>query len=159
MILFRFSAAHRGTEKERRQEVAVRNQLPNRGYKSQSHSWHERSSQRRSQQTRERSRFERERSRDARDYPQQRPLPGPPNRSYYREIQKPTVEARDTGSSASKSIHENVRRGTTPPVETDSIPPNVLQEARGEVRDVMLQYTKCSDPNEREAREERVRQA
>lgn len=156
---FRFSAAYRGTGNERRQEVAARNQLPIRGYKSQSLSWHERSSQRRSQQTRERTRVERERSRDARDQYQQRPLPGPPGRSYYREIQKPAVEARDTGSSASRSTHENARRGTTPPVELESIPPNVLQEARGEVRDVMLQYTKCSDPNEREAREERVRQA
>lgn len=39
------------------------------------------------------------------------------------------------------------------------IPEKTLDEARNEVRDVMMQYTKCSDPTEREARKERLRQA
>lgn len=38
----------------------------------------------------------------------------------------------------------------------DSLPQEALNEAMGEVRDVMLQYTMCT---EREARKERVRQA
>lgn len=41
----------------------------------------------------------------------------------------------------------------------DTISQDTLHEARIEVRDVMLQYTKCADPTEREARKERVRQA
>lgn len=39
-----------------------------------------------------------------------------------------------------------------------TIPHETLNEARVEVGDVMLQYTKCADPTEREARKERVRQ-
>ncbi|KAF3531274.1 hypothetical protein DY000_02039072 [Brassica cretica] len=37
----------------------------------------------------------------------------------------------------------------------DTISQVTLHEARIEVRDVMLQYTKCADPTEREARKER----
>ncbi|KAL0649239.1 hypothetical protein Bca4012_091930 [Brassica carinata] len=40
-----------------------------------------------------------------------------------------------------------------------SIPPEALQRAVGEVRDVMIQYTKSSDPTESAARKERMRQA
>ncbi|KAG5377080.1 hypothetical protein IGI04_041676 [Brassica rapa subsp. trilocularis] len=41
----------------------------------------------------------------------------------------------------------------------EPLPQEAVNEAMGEVRDVMLQYTMCADPTEREARKERVRQA
>ncbi|KAF3570909.1 hypothetical protein F2Q69_00062108 [Brassica cretica] len=40
-----------------------------------------------------------------------------------------------------------------------SLPEEAIQRARGEVRDVMMQYTSSADPTEREARKERMRQA
>ncbi|KAH0872156.1 hypothetical protein HID58_069518 [Brassica napus] len=47
------------------------------------------------------------------------------------------------------------------PLQSDmaSIQPEALQRAVGEVRDVMIQYTKSSDPTESAARKERMRQA
>ncbi|CAG7859641.1 unnamed protein product, partial [Brassica rapa] len=157
---FQFSASHKGAGREKRIETDARNHLQNRGYKTQSQSWQERGSQRRSYQARERSKVDSDRySRPSREQHSQRSLPGPPSKSYYREVQKIAHDPRDTGSSASKSIHANVERGNPQHASQGMIPQSVLNEARGEARDVLLQYTKCADPTEREVREERVRQA
>lgn len=40
-----------------------------------------------------------------------RHLPPPPGRSYYREVQKPVPETKDTGSSASKNLYVEPKRG------------------------------------------------
>lgn len=84
----------------------------------------------------------------------------PPEGSYYREVQKKNPEAKDTGSSNSKSHHGYAARGNRQrEIAPELIPQETLNEARGEVRDAMLQYTKSADPSEREARKERLRQA
>ena len=62
-------------------------------------------------------------------------------------------------SCASRSPHTHTIRGNPQERGLEEIPHEAFQEAMGEVRDVMLQYTKCADPTEREARMERVRQA
>ncbi|KAH0874381.1 hypothetical protein HID58_071743 [Brassica napus] len=87
------------------------------------------------------------------------PPPLPPGRSYYREVQKPVPETKDTGSSASKNLHVEPERGSPRELVRPPVPQKTLNVAREEVRDVLLQYTKCADPTEREARLERVRQA
>uniref|UniRef100_A0A0D3E7L6 DUF4005 domain-containing protein n=1 Tax=Brassica oleracea var. oleracea TaxID=109376 RepID=A0A0D3E7L6_BRAOL len=157
---FQFSTSHKGSGREKKIETDARNHLQNRGYKTQNQSWQERGSQRRSYQARERSKFDSDRySRPSREHHSQRSLPGPPSKSYYREVQKIAHDPRDTGFSASKSIHANVERGSPQHASQGMIPQSVLNEARGEARDVLLQYTKCADPTEMEVREERVRQA
>ncbi|KAH0920709.1 hypothetical protein HID58_020727 [Brassica napus] len=62
-------------------------------------------------------------------------------------------------SSASRNLHKMPERGIPQEENIVTSQHEALIEARGEVRDVMLQYTKCADPTEREARMERVRQA
>lgn len=90
------------------------------------------------------------------DFSSHRSLPAPPSRSYYREKPKTFSEAKGSGSSASKAPPEVPVRGFLQENNHDSLPQEALNEAMGEVRDVMLQYTMCT---EREARKERVRQA
>ncbi|KAF3510586.1 hypothetical protein F2Q69_00005552 [Brassica cretica] len=85
--------------------------------------------------------------------------PDPPTRSYYREIQRSVAEAKDTGSSISKLHQDRNNRGSPLVLDAVTIPEKTLDEARNEVRDMMMQYTKCSNPTEREARKERLRQA
>ncbi|WZZ67030.1 hypothetical protein YC2023_078400 [Brassica napus] len=46
---------------------------------------------------------------------------------------------------------ETPRRGVPPQNDKQPIPQEAIQEAMGEIRNVMLQYTKCSDPTESEA--------
>lgn len=160
---FHFSAVNSVPEQQRRcyQEGKQRQNL--RGYKSQTRTWQERGMDRRTYSSSERSKFENARSnRTSREHhhPYQRDLATPPVRSYYREVQRKLPEVRDSGSSISKNDLGREKRGTPLDGEAyETIPPVTLHEARVEVRDVMLQYTKCADPTEREARQERVRQA
>ncbi|KAG2267050.1 hypothetical protein Bca52824_074129 [Brassica carinata] len=157
---FQFSAAYNGEENIRRNDREQRVSSQQRPYKSQTRQWHERSSFRRSSQARERTRYADERSsRPSREYSHQRHIPAPPSRSYYREISRKVPEARETGSSASKNIQEINVRGTPRAIEATIIPQEAISKAMGELRNVMLQYTKCANPTEREARKERVRQA
>ena len=65
---------------------------------------------------------------------------------------------KDTDSSASKSYPENADRGIPQQNIGDSLPQVSLQEAVGEVRDAMKQYSQCADPTEREAQKEWLRQ-
>lgn len=95
--------------------------------------------------------------------PRERSIPkhtlGQSEKSFYREIQRIVIDPKDTGSSASKHEHERRKKGAPLTIAAENITQEALREARREVRDLMLQYTKCSDPTEREARKERMRQA
>ena len=77
----------------------------------------------------------------------------------YNRIQWKTPDTKDTGSSVSKSHHVTSSRGSPRRRSLSPVPQVVLDEARGELRNVMLQYTTCADPTESAARKERVRQA
>ncbi|CAG7868909.1 unnamed protein product [Brassica rapa] len=157
---FQFSASNNGNKHERRPSRDYRGSSHHRPYKSQPKIWQEKSSLRRSSQARERSHYEYENSsRPDRDHSTYRRPPGLPSRNFYREIQQKFPENRETGSSASKTYRETLERGIPQQNNHSPIPQEVLEEARGELRDVMLQYTKSADPTEREARKERVRQA
>ncbi|KAH0851912.1 LOW QUALITY PROTEIN: hypothetical protein HID58_094381 [Brassica napus] len=62
-------------------------------------------------------------------------------------------------SSSSRALR-NPPAGTSPiKLGALEVPPEAMEEALGEVRDAMLQYTKCADPTESAARKERMRQA
>ena len=155
--VFQFSASNRVGSKARKQDRDARENVKHRTYKTQSTSWQERSSQRRSSQVRERSRYEVERP-----YRTPRENQGyrHPTQSYYREVQRKQPTSRDHSSSLAKSNQEVWNKGNpSPNISQNLIPQEVLKEARVELRDVMLQYTKTADPTEREARLERVRQA
>ncbi|KAH0869938.1 hypothetical protein HID58_076960, partial [Brassica napus] len=144
-------------EQTRRYNNEPQHRQQHREYKPQSKTWQERGTLRRTYNSSERSRHDIIRSaRPSREHshPYQRNLPGPPP-------QEATIEKCKEGyQSISKNNPENDKRGT-PLLEDDfsTIPHETLNKARVEVRDVMLQYTKCADPTEREARKERVRQA
>ncbi|KAH0869439.1 hypothetical protein HID58_076461 [Brassica napus] len=146
---------------EKRPTKDLRETLHHRAYKDQPKTWQERSSYRRSNQARERTRGAGGRSTHSyRASESQRYLPPPPNRSYYREVPRKGIDTKDTGSSVSKQLSRPAKGGNPPENENDlnSVPHAALQAAIGEVRDVMLQYTRAADPTEREARIERVRQ-
>ncbi|KAF8089275.1 hypothetical protein N665_0511s0019 [Sinapis alba] len=83
-------------------------------------------------------------------------------RSYYREISKPRDSEIREESLSSKNVHNN--SGGTP-LEKEKeksqtpIPREVLEAAREELREVMIQYSNVADPTESAARKERYRQA
>ncbi|KAH0872432.1 hypothetical protein HID58_069794, partial [Brassica napus] len=154
---FQFSASDQRQNFEKRPTKDLRETLHHRAYKDQPKTWQERSSYRRANQARERARGAGDRSTHSyRASESQRYLPPPPNRSYYREVPRKGIDTKDTGST------EQTSQGGNPPEnenDLNSVPHAALQAAIGEVRDVMLQYTRAADPTEREARIERVRQA
>ncbi|KAG5396705.1 hypothetical protein IGI04_018519 [Brassica rapa subsp. trilocularis] len=157
---FHFSASNNYSGREERHDKEGRGKPQHRAYKTQSKSWQERGSYRRSQPIQERARYENERSsRPPRGEYKQRDLPGPPRRSFYREVPKPGKEPMDSSSSISKNDHGIDTRGIPSYHEPEIIPQDMLIEARGEVRDMMLQYAQNADPTEREARKERIRRA
>ncbi|KAL0681497.1 hypothetical protein Bca4012_048344 [Brassica carinata] len=119
-------------------------------YKAQTNSWQERSGHRRSYLASERSGQGPERAHRDREYYRHRQLLGPPSRSFYREVQKQPPMLKDIDSSASKSYPENADRGIPHQIMDEPLPHIALQEAVGEVRDVMNQYSQCADPTERE---------
>lgn len=158
---FHFSASNQRADNEPRPSRVTKDNMTHRPYKEKPKIWQERSSYRQSSQARERSRRD-EASRGSqyhRGHNNQRQLPPPPSRSYYREIPREQQVEKDTGSSAARNVQRVGERGTPQEKHLDTVPLEALNEAIGEVRDVMLQYTKCADPTEREARIERVRQA
>ncbi|KAH0861952.1 hypothetical protein HID58_079163 [Brassica napus] len=147
---FQFSASNNERLRENRPPKEARESSQHRAYKSQSMSWQERSLHRRSYQARERTRQDYERpSRPMREQVSHQYPPGPPGRSYYREVPKRITETRLSDSSAG-TPHDDVH----PP-----IPQAAFNEAMGEMRNVMLQCTKTADPTESEARKERMRHA
>ncbi|KAF3561063.1 hypothetical protein DY000_02019249 [Brassica cretica] len=111
----------------------------------------------RSSQARERSRQDYERSSHShRDYPKYQNLPDPPSKSFYREVSRRSPETKNDGPSGTKSNPEAASRGIPQQTCLQPLPPEAVEEAMGEVRNAMLQYTKCADPTEREARKERL---
>ncbi|KAL0743275.1 hypothetical protein Bca4012_084788 [Brassica carinata] len=158
-IAFRFSASNNEDEQRRRPGIEHRASSQTRTYKSHQKSWQEKGSHRRSSQAKERSEHEYERSSRPYQVVSQRNLPGPPSRSFYREVARISPAPRDSGSVISKTCQELEGRGNPQKITSDPIPPEILNEARKELHDVMLQYTSSADPTEREARKERVRQA
>ncbi|KAG2309218.1 hypothetical protein Bca52824_028966 [Brassica carinata] len=156
---YKFSATAGGGDYERRPPKEHKETSFRRPYKDQPKVWQERGEQRRAYHSREYSRYANERAnRPPRDHNYQRSNVVSQNRSYYREIPK-EIPDKDTGSSSAK-------RNTAPPdrgvPHQDCLPPvpqEAFDEAMGELRNVMLQYTKNADPTESEARKERMRQA
>ncbi|CAF2105430.1 unnamed protein product [Brassica napus] len=98
---FQFSASNNERLRENRPPKEARESSQHRAYKSQSMSWQERSLHRRSYQARERTRQDYERpSRPMREQVSHQYPPGPPGRSYYREVPKRITETRLSDSSA-----------------------------------------------------------
>lgn len=86
-----------------------------------------------------------------------------PRNMVYRETKRPSqaplkFPPREE-SSASKIAYSNSARGT--PLRNDQCEPprEAVEEAMGELRNAMNQYTLCADPTESAARKERMRQA
>ncbi|KAF3556111.1 hypothetical protein F2Q69_00015613 [Brassica cretica] len=146
------------TRKEKATLMKSRESPHRRNYKAQTNSWQERSGHRRSYLARERSGQGSDRPPRGREYSSHRQPPAPPSRSFYREVPKHPPMLKDTDSTASKSYPENADRGIPQQNIGDSLPQVSLQEAVGEVRDAMKQYSQCADPTEREARKELLRQ-
>ncbi|KAL0823568.1 hypothetical protein Bca101_047245 [Brassica carinata] len=65
----------------------------------------------------------------------------------------------DNELSSVRSQSRNFENGIPLPEPVPSLPTGDLQQARKEVHDAMVQYTRVADPSEREAREERMRLA
>ncbi|KAF3583331.1 hypothetical protein F2Q69_00026541 [Brassica cretica] len=63
------------------------------------------------------------------------------------------------GSLPLKHATETSARGVPLQICPTNLPREAVQEALGEVREAMLQYTKSADPTESEARKERMQQA
>lgn len=155
---YQFSAVNQRRNHEQRPARDLRETLHHRTHKDQTRIWQERSSYRRTSQAKERSRGEVDRSsRSHREFGNNQHLPAPPCRSYYREVSKEGTEAKESGSSASKNLQKPPERGNPQDNDLSLLPPEALNDALGEVRDYLMQYTKCADPTEREARVERVR--
>ncbi|KAF3516241.1 hypothetical protein DY000_02058804 [Brassica cretica] len=132
--MYRFSASSTTAPREHWIHREPRENPNLRSYKTQSKVWEERGSQRRFYQARERASKPEERPpRPPRD-PKAYRNPTYQGRSYYREVIRKSDQNKDAGSTTSK-------------------------RAVGEVREVMIQYTKSSDPTESAARKERMRQA
>lgn len=66
---------------------------------------------------------------------------------------------RDEISDSSRSRKPPLERITIPSEIQNELPRQAMEEALGELREVMVQYTTCSDPTESAARKERFRQA
>ncbi|KAG5379791.1 hypothetical protein IGI04_027633, partial [Brassica rapa subsp. trilocularis] len=122
---FQFSAVNNGHEHQRRISRESRDYHPSRTHKPQPKAWQEKSHQRRSYYERDQRRQVAERSyRSSHDHSYHRNLPGPPSRSFYREIQKPILETKDTGSKAQTESPERLpasqRLGLIRPTQNES---------------------------------------
>ncbi|CAN6983980.1 unnamed protein product, partial [Brassica oleracea var. botrytis] len=62
-------------------------------------------------------------------------------------------------TSSCKRTSPNPTKGTPFQNSQPDLPTEALNEAREELREVMIQYTSCADPSESAARKERLRQA
>lgn len=164
-IPFQFSAANNREECGQKTTRERRISQEQREHKSHSKVWEERSQQRRHYQADERSRsYHDHPPRHHRGNSKTHYLPGPPSKGYYREIPKGNTvieAAKEVNSSSSNHPHGGSARGIPRDTNTnpDEISKEVMEEARGEAREALLQYTKCVDPFEREVRLERAKQA
>lgn len=66
---------------------------------------------------------------------------------------------REEVSESSKSRRPPLERNIMPSEIQNGLPQQAFEEALGELREVMVQYTSCADPSESAARKERLRQA
>ncbi|KAL0700691.1 hypothetical protein Bca4012_056813 [Brassica carinata] len=142
-----------------------------RDYKLQTKAWEDRTSQRRHNQAKERSRSSYDRHAFShRGTSSHHYNNAPPRKSYYREI--PRVPSGPNNSVSSPSHHhDHSLRGNPREKEKEKgqvheaaiviadIPHEIMADARIEARDALMQYTKCTDPSEREARLERAKRA
>ncbi|KAG2289208.1 hypothetical protein Bca52824_048812 [Brassica carinata] len=155
---FQSSASNNAETQERKTSKDTREISSHRAYKPQSKEWEERGSFRRSHQTRDRNFGIDDRyHRPSRDH-SQRYLVNQ-GRSYYREIPRRANDSIEMGSLPLKHATETSARGVPLQICPTNLPREAVQEALGEVREAMLQYTKSADPTESEARKERMRQA
>ncbi|KAH0881977.1 LOW QUALITY PROTEIN: hypothetical protein HID58_058073 [Brassica napus] len=122
--------------------------------------WKEKEEYKRASQARERSRYPEERynARMSTSVLQKRQASSQ-SRSYYRAVVRSPRTDIDNGLSSVRSQSRNFEKGIPLPEPVPSLPTEALQQARKEVHDAMLQYTRVADPLEREAREERMRLA
>lgn len=94
---------------------------------------------------------------------QGRPRSNSPTREYTRD-KTPSKQREERGgsraeSSDSKEPLRNSDRGIPLRSTQMELPREAVEEAIGEIRDVMIQYTSCADPTESTASKERFRQA
>ncbi|KAG5387785.1 hypothetical protein IGI04_029326 [Brassica rapa subsp. trilocularis] len=156
---FQFSASNRSELREGRPPRYPKEAPGRRTHKAQPKEWQERESSRRSYHSRDRSRNEACHFHASRDPYKQRRNTNSQGRSFYREIPRKQPLTDDNGSSSTKEQDPRCEKGVPLQRQPPSLPEEAIQRARGEVRDVMLQYTSSADPTEREARKERMRQA
>ncbi|KAF2567733.1 hypothetical protein F2Q68_00024047 [Brassica cretica] len=157
---FQFSASNNERLRENRPPKEARESSQHRAYKSQSMSWHERSLHRRSYQARERTRQDYERpSRPMREQVSHRYPLDPHAEAIIGKCQRESLRQGFHIPVRQKPTHINPSGGTPHDDLHPPIPQAAFNEAMGELRNVMLQYTKTADPTESEARKERMRQA
>ncbi|KAG2284860.1 hypothetical protein Bca52824_044464 [Brassica carinata] len=143
---FQFSASNRSELREGRPPRYPKEAPGRRAHKAQPKEW-------------DHSRNEARHYNASRDSNKQRPNSTSQGRSFYREIPRKQTLTDDNGSSSTKEQAPLCEKGVPLQRQPPSLPEEAIQRARGEVRDVMLQYTSSADPTEREARKERMRQA
>jgi len=157
---YHFSASNNGDENSRLASKGRRDKPEHRVYKSNPKDWNMRSNQRRTYRNDDRSRSYREHpSLSFRGNSHQRHPPAPPSRSYYREIPKERSGTGEATSASPKQSNGSSERGIPRARDPTHFSEKILEEARGEAKHALLQYTKCTDPSEREVRIERAKQA
>ncbi|RID56764.1 hypothetical protein BRARA_F00189, partial [Brassica rapa] len=130
---FQFSASNQRKHYDKRSSKEPREVLQLRPYKEQTRVWQERGSTRRSSQARERSRGDFDRSsRPSHEPARHRFPPAPPIVSYYREVQKEPIMAKEMSSSASRNLHKMPERGIPQEENIVTSQHEALIEARGE---------------------------
>ncbi|KAF3601024.1 hypothetical protein F2Q69_00038355 [Brassica cretica] len=80
------------------------------------------------------------------------------HRPTYREIQREGHSIRQEEGGSPRTHQSPSARGVPLQNLQTPIPPEALDVALGEIRDVMKQYTSCADPTESAARKERLKQ-
>ncbi|KAL0660441.1 hypothetical protein Bca4012_081026 [Brassica carinata] len=157
---YHFSASNNGDENSRLASKGRRDKPEHIVYKSNPKDWDMRSNQRRTYRNDDRSRSYREHPPlSFRGNSHQRHPPAPPSRSYYREIPKERSGTGEATSASPKQSNGSSERGIPRARDPTHFSEKILEEARGEAKHALLQYTKCTDPSEREVRIERAKQA
>ncbi|KAL0692997.1 hypothetical protein Bca4012_060177 [Brassica carinata] len=157
---YHFSASNNGDENSRLVSKDRRDKPEHRFYKSNPKDWEMRSNQRRFYRNDDHSRSYRNHPPQSyRGNSHQRHPPVPPSRNYYREIPKERSDTGEATSVSPKQINGSTERGIPRARDQAQFSEKLLEEARGEAKQALLQYTKCNDPSEREVRVERAKQA
>lgn len=72
---------------------------------------------------------------------------------------EPIIEDKEAADSSVRPRRPPIERRSLSNTTPTPIPQEAMDVARGELREVMVQYTACGDPSESATRRERVRQA